>query len=213
MRTLKQLVGFVLVIGLVVFFAHAEDKVANDPQSDAGKLVMVTIDKVRSTVSAKKGKVTTEELDKSLSDVILPVFDFAEMAKQCLGTNWNVATEDERKQFVDLFSELLSHTYLSKVRKVDQTTSKFVAEAVQGQKALVRTVLNDKGDDIEMNYRLYHTGDQWRVYDIVIENISLASNYRSEFAGIVRKDKMTGLIEKLKEKQTNRKADEAAKGA
>lgn len=179
---------------------------ANEASTEAGKVVMKVIGDVRKVVNDQKGKVSDEQLDKALQDVIYPVFDFAEMSKQCLGSNWNKATPEEQQEFTKLFTNLLSHTYLSKVRKVDQTRIDFVGETIDQNRGLVRTNLLDKGDNVVINYRVYQNQNRWLVYDLIIENISLASNYRSEFAAIVRKDGIAGLITQLRDKIDTRDA-------
>ncbi len=184
---------------------------AKQASTDVGKLVMKAIEDIRGVVETKKGKIPEEQLDIELRSVINPIFDFAEMSKQSLGANWSKATPEEQREFTTLFSALLSNTYLSKVRKVDQTTISFLGENVNGNRALIKTNLFDKGDNVSLNYRVYLLQGKWMIYDIVIENISLASNYRSEFAGIVRKDGVAGLIKQLQEKKDDREAETAEK--
>lgn len=169
--------------------------------SEAGGLLKEAVDKVRSTVTQHKGKVSAEELDQKLREVIFPVFDFDEMAKRSLGPQWRDASPQERKEYVALFSELLSHTYLGKIRNVDNSEVSYVGDSSEGERALVRTIVTTGGDDFPINYRMKREGGTWRIYDVVIENVSLVSNYRNEFAGIVRKEGMSGLLERLREKK------------
>ena len=71
---------------------------------------------------------------------------------------------------------------------------------VKDPKALVKTIVNYKGDTFPLDYRMLNRDGSWKVYDVVIENIGLVSNYRNEFAGIIRKKKFSGLMEMLKKK-------------
>lgn len=174
--------------------------------ADVGPVTQVikgTIEQVREIVSKQKDTIPKEELDKKLEDVIFPIFNFAEMARRSLGPNWKDATEDERKEFVSLFTALLSRTYLGKIRKVERSEVTYQDESVENEKATVRTKVLDSGDEFPINYRLQLDDGKWRIFDVVIENVSLVSNYRNEFASIVRKDKMSGLIQKLREKKAN----------
>ena len=68
-------------------------------------------------------------------------------------------------------------------------------------KAVVKTSITSRGDTFPLDYKLTNASGKWRVYDVVIENIGLVANYRNEFAGIIRKDKLSGLIQRLKDKE------------
>ena len=121
------------------------------------------------------------------------------MAKRSLGTEWNNCTEVQKKDFIDVFSELLSKTYMSKVESVKQDTIKVIGNDTKETKALVKTTVKYNDDFFPLDYKLIKTTD-WKVYDVTIENIGLVANYRNEFAGIIRKDGIDGLIVKLKDK-------------
>ncbi|MCB0358599.1 MAG: ABC transporter substrate-binding protein, partial [Bdellovibrionales bacterium] len=157
--------------------------------------------KVRDTVSHHPAGASVDELDSKLEGLILPVFDFREMARRSLGKNWNSGSNEQRKEFVDLFTKLLSDTYLKRIREIEKSTVSYVGERVHGSRAVVKTVVTQEGQDFPIDYRMGKQGEVWRVYDVVIENISLVSNYRSEFAGIIRKDSFSGLLERLRQKR------------
>ena len=77
---------------------------------------------------------------------------------------------------------------------------KVESEQVEGPKAVVKTVVLSQGDTFPIDYKMMYRDNGWRVYDVVIENIGLVANYRNEFSGIIRKDKFSGLMEKLRAK-------------
>jgi phospholipid transport system substrate-binding protein len=77
---------------------------------------------------------------------------------------------------------------------------KVESENIESSKAVVKTVVLSKGDTFPIDYKLMLENGQWRVYDVVIENIGLVANYRNEFSGIIRKDKFPGLMERLRKK-------------
>ncbi len=167
------------------------------------QVIKTTIQDVRDIVLKDKDKISKEEIDRKLEAVIFPIFNFAEMARRSLGTNWKEATEEERTEFVALFTTLLSRTYLGKIRKVERSEVTYQDETIEGDKATVRTKVLDSGDEFPIFYRLQLDNGKWRIFDVVIENVSLVSNYRNEFGSIVRKGKMAGLLEKLREKRDN----------
>ncbi|RIL09909.1 MAG: organic solvent tolerance ABC transporter substrate-binding protein, partial [Proteobacteria bacterium] len=141
-----------------------------------------------------------KERREKLRAVIQPRFDFQEMSKRSLGPYWNEATPAQRTEFVDVFSELLARTYLGRIETVRTGMVKIDNEAVDFPKAVVKTTVTLKGDAFPIDYKLQSTDGNWRVYDVVIENIGLVANYRNEFAGIIRKEKISGLISRLKDK-------------
>ncbi|MCC6221041.1 MAG: ABC transporter substrate-binding protein [Deltaproteobacteria bacterium] len=164
------------------------------------KIVRETIEKVRAEVLSTKGKVSDSELDKQLREIILPVFDFEEMSRRSIGSHWAKGTVEERREFVSLFSELLSNTYLNRIKDVDRSEVKYLDEKTNGKQALVKTMVRIDDNEVPIYYRMRRNQDVWRVYDVVIENISLVSNYRNEFSGVIRKDQFSGLLAKLREK-------------
>jgi phospholipid transport system substrate-binding protein len=123
------------------------------------------------------------------------------MSRRSLGPNWKKGTPEQRKEFVSVFSELLAKTYLKRIRNNALTSEvKILSSDVDENKALVRTVAISDGDDITVDYRMRMRNNKWTIYDIIIANVGLVSNYRSEFSGIVSNEGFAGLISRLREK-------------
>ena len=123
------------------------------------------------------------------------------MSRRSLGPNWNDISAEEQSEFTEVFSELLARTYLSKIETVKPGMVKVESESVDPPKAVVKTVVLSKGDSFPIDYKLMvGSNGKWQVYDVVIENIGLVANYRNEFSGIIRKDKFSGLMERLRAK-------------
>lgn len=174
------------------------------------KTVSQAVDLIRKTVEEKKGTVSDKELDKELRDIMTPVFDFQEMSRRCLGINWKKGTPEERTEFIDLFSEMLATNYLKQIREnVEESNIKMLGESVRENKAIVRTSVSYEGTEASIDYRMRNKKGDWKVYDVIIENIGLVTNYRSEFSGIVRNEGFSGLLSRLKEK-IKKKADAEA---
>ena len=169
--------------------------------ADAPRVEMQrTIDAIISTVEAAPGDANKAARREKLRKIINPKFDFDEMSKRSLGPNWVTITPTEQQEFTEVFSELLARTYLSKIETVKPGMVKIESEQVEGAKALVKTTVLSKGDTFPIDYKLMLIGDSWRVYDVVIENIGLVANYRNEFSGIIRKEKFSGLMARLRQK-------------
>ena len=159
-----------------------------------------TIDRAIETLKdpalAAKGK--REERRGLLRKEIAPAFDFAEMSKRSLGTRWRERTPEERDRFVPLFRELLENSYLGKIEAYEGEVIRYDKETVDGPYAEVKTlVVTRKGQEHPVDYRMLGDGGKWRIYDVVIEGISLVNNYRSQFNSILQKSSFAEMMEKL----------------
>ena len=172
---------------------------AETPPSPRGE-IETTINSIISIVEANPAESQREARRGKLRDLINPRFNFAEMSRRSLGANWNEITPEQQKEFTDVFSELLARTYLSKIETVKAGMVKVESETIEMPKAVVKTSVESKGDTFPIDYKVMFVDGRWQVYDVVIENIGLVANYRNEFSGIIRKDKFSGLMEKLRHK-------------
>ncbi len=136
-----------------------------------------------------------------LREEISKAFDFDEMAKRSLGPAWRQRTPEERKEYVALFRQVLENSYLGKVESYQGEKIRYVKDSVEeGRFATVETlIVTGKGQEIPLNYRMVKEKSDWRVYDVVIEEISLVNNYRSQFSGILQKSSFQDLLARLKE--------------
>jgi phospholipid transport system substrate-binding protein len=159
-----------------------------------------TIDDIITIAGAYSDDAQKDTRREKLRTLINPKFNFSEMAKRSLGANWNEITPEEQKDFTNVFSELLARTYLSKIETVKPGMVDVKSEQVELPRAVVKTVVTSKGDHFPIDYKLTYQNSSWQVYDVVIENIGLVANYRNEFSGIIRKEKFSGLMERLRKK-------------
>ncbi|MCC6932798.1 MAG: ABC transporter substrate-binding protein [Deltaproteobacteria bacterium] len=163
--------------------------------------VQATIESCQSAVRAKKSQLSEEQLKKELEVIIRPVFDFREMAKRCLGSNWADGKPEQQEEFVSLFSELLARTYLNKIIKgIEDSTFSYPENRVEKDRAIVMTQIKNNDEKIAIDYRLFLKDNSWLIYDVIIENVGLVSNYRAEFSAIIRKEGYEGLLERLRKK-------------
>ena len=188
-----------LLIALGTATAQAQDLPAGTAQPIDS--VRKTIEQVVKIAVSLKGDGNKAVRRQKLRDLITPRFDFSEMAKRSLGTAWLQMTPTQQSDFVQVFSALLARTYLERVETVEENMVTIDSENVGYPKALVKTSVKKNGDVFPLDYRLHFKDNDWKVYDVVIENIGLVSNYRNEFSGIIRKDGIDGLISRLKEKE------------
>ena len=130
------------------------------------------------------------------------IFDFSETAKRSLARHWAPRTQAERDEFVGLFTDLLERSYISKIELYGGEKIQYVGESIEGDGAVVRTkLLTRQGTEIPIDYRMLRRGDKWLVYDVVIEGVSLISNYRTQFNKIITTSSFQELMKKMRTKQ------------
>ena len=125
-------------------------------------------------------------------------FDTTETAQRALGVHWQQRTPAERAQFVKLFANLLEQTYVSRIDEYGGEHLEYIDEQVDGDKATVRArVITSKGTEVAVESRVIQKGDRWLIYDILIENLSMISNYRSQFDRVIRTSSYGELVKRL----------------
>jgi phospholipid transport system substrate-binding protein len=131
------------------------------------------------------------------------IFDFSETARRSLGRHWHARTPAEREEFVQLFTDLLERSYISRVELYGGEKIQYVGDSIEGDQARVQTkLLTKQGGDIPIEYRMHRKGgDRWLVYDVIIEGVSLVSNYRTQFNKIIQTSSFQELVKKMKTKQ------------
>ena len=142
-----------------------------------------------------------KERIERLKEFITPLFDYEEMARRSLGAHWRRRTPAEQQEFAKLFRAFLERIYSNKVELYDGEKVVFGRETIDQDYAQVdSTVINAKGEEIAVVYRLKRTDGKWKVYDAVVENISIVNNYRSQFDRVISKSSYEELKKMLREK-------------
>ena len=160
-----------------------------------------TIDRVIGVVTDPQYKNDRSTRRAKMKDLIFPKFNFVEMGKRSLGKKrWKERTPEERKAFVDLFGKLLENSYANKLESFSDEKIIYVDEIIKGKYAMVKTEVIRKNDTVSVDYKLIKGSSDWRVYDLVVEGVSLVKNYRSQFGKIIHNDSFDALMEKLNTK-------------
>ena len=149
---------------------------------------------------AMKSNHERKELDTRLEKIIDPVFDFREMAKRSLGIHWRDLTPAERQEFVPLFKDFLSSVYLGRIGFYNGEKILFTGETVGTNYAEVDTQVVAKNGDVPVVYMLKRTDGDWKVYDVVIDNVSIDNNYRSQFDRVISRSSYQELVKRIKQK-------------
>jgi phospholipid transport system substrate-binding protein len=137
---------------------------------------------------------------KRLIDVSRERFDFNEMSKRVLGRTWRKLNKKEKEEFVGLFTRLLQYAYIGKLEQYTGQKITFKGQRVKGRRAQVQTEISDGQQSIAVSYIMLLEGDQWMVYDVIIEGVSLVRNYMEQFREILRKEKYAGLVKQIETK-------------
>ncbi len=142
-----------------------------------------------------------EERRRRLRQVIYPRFDFAEMARRSLGSTWRRISPVEQQEFVRLFTQLLEESYVNNIESYHGDKILYGRETQEQEYAEVDTkLITKRGEEIAVNYKLHKVDGDWMVYDVVIENISLVNNYRSQFTRLLAKSSFAELLDRIREK-------------
>jgi phospholipid transport system substrate-binding protein len=195
-RTLLACIRGLAAVILLVGGASAE------PGGAATEAVRSTINEVirilKDMELKKPGRA--EERRLLLEKVIGDRFNYDEMARRSLGAQWNKLSDKERQEFVDLFKGLLSGSYVDKIEGYSGEQVHYLNERLEAEYAEVRTKVASDKTEIPLDYRLLNKSGDWRVYDVVVDGVSLVNNYRSQFTKIIRESSYADLLEKLREK-------------
>ena len=162
-----------------------------------------TTDKILSIVTdpALKDPARAEERKRLIRKAVDERFDWEEMSRRSLAREWLKRTDEEKQEFIGLFGELLERTYLDKVEGYSGEKVYYEGESVDGDYGVVEVeIVTSKDIEIPVKYRLRKKGEDWAVYDISIEGVSLVNNYRVQFKNIISRSSYGKLVERLRSK-------------
>ena len=179
------------------------------PPADPTADIKGTVDEVLRILQDKAlaAPALKTERKARLVSVIEKKFDFREMAMRTLGRQWREQSATDQSRFAGLFKKLLENTYINKIETYSGEKVVFKKHQREGEKAVVYTELVRNKVETPVNYKLQAEGDQWMVYDVEIEGVSLVNNYRTQFASILNKEKFAGLLTRIEEKVNKGKVE------
>jgi phospholipid transport system substrate-binding protein len=185
MRSRRPFVVLAQVLALAATLLTNRWAVAGVPTDQ----LKAQIDRVLKTLEdpelKKEGRV--KDRRAAVRKIANDIFDFSETARRSLGRHWQGRTQSERDEFVQLFTDLLERSYISKIETYGGEKIQYNGDTVEGEQAKVQTKLVTKGGgEIPIEYRMHKVGDRWLVYDVVIEGVSLVANYRTQFNKIIQ---------------------------
>ncbi len=193
---MKKTLGPAILAGMLIMLLTVLP-VAAEQKAEVESLLKSKMDAVLEILQQQD--MPDAEKQKKIMEIVEPTFDFPLMARLTLGrTNWQKLTADEQKKFIDLFVARLKKTYLEKTTLYSDEDVIYRPARVENDKihAAVGIVTPDK--TVEIVYKFYAAGDEWKIYDVEVEGVSLVMSYRSQFNQILQQGTPQDLLNDLR---------------
>ncbi len=191
----KILLSFHLFIFLVCSFTVF----AGEPLATVEKHVNDALAVLRDpALKAESAKKTRQEKIRAISE---RMFDFIELSRRTLGSNWKKFNPDQQQEFIKLYKDILEGAYMDKIMSYTNEKISFQKEiSLSENKAEIQSYITSKNKETPVFYRVILKGNDWKVYDVVIEGVSLVKNYRTQFREILSNKSPEELLKSLRER-------------
>jgi phospholipid transport system substrate-binding protein len=198
-----------IALGAMLLFVAANARASVSP-NDATGSVKTIID--QSIVVFKDQQITAPEREQKLRAIAESHFDFTEMAQSAIGYHWKTLTPGQKSEFVPLFTTFIEDAYLSRIEsysvekinaQIQSSMIQFTRQTSDGPdyaEVFSTVVLQDQKDPIPVNYLMRRDGDEWKIYDITIDSISVIANYRNQFNRVLNSDGYDKLVSIIRQK-------------
>ncbi len=191
-----------IILATVVVGLNSQSAVA---QESPDALVRKNTTEILAALKADKELAAgnQKKIEKLADDKILPLFNFVRMTQLAVGRNWRDASDAQKKSLTDEFRTLLVRTYstsLTQFRNQSIDVKPLKVAAADTEVVVKTQVIQPGGQPIPIDYSMEKSGDSWKVYDVLIDGVSLVTNYRSSFNTEIQKSGIDGLIKSLSER-------------
>ena len=184
--------------------AFADEHPAQKLVVDTSKEILVRLEKEESVVRAE-----SDRLYQIVEEMVLPHFDFTAMSRYVLGIHWRKATAEQKQRFATEFQKLLVRTYSNALLEAIGKEIKYLplkSKKEDADEVTIRTEVEQKGGfPIPIDYKMHFKNNQWKVWDVTIDNVSLVANYRTTFAKEIKDTGIDKLIDDIAERNSQRK--------
>lgn len=197
---MKLIVNLLVSVALVVCSSAAVAEIVT-PAALVKNTANEVLEIIKNDKDIQAGDM--HKINALAEDKVLPHFDFERMSRLVLGKDWSPASKEQQGLFINQFRTLLIRTYASALSKYRNQTIEYkpLSEQSGDTDVTVKTlILQPGGEPLPLNYKLDKAGEEWKVYDLEINGVSLVNNYRGQFSTEIRKSGMDGLIQKLADK-------------
>ena len=197
----KSFWHLVVSLSLLMFFTDPTTSMAGPPTDQIKATVDNAVGLLR---EARQKPAAINDRRDQLKRILFTRFDFSEMARRALGAHWRRRTASEQQEFVQLFTELLERQYAGIIESYTDEKIVYVGERTDGTFAEVNSkIFTSKGQELSINYKAQLIGQDWKVYDVIAEDISMVNNFRSQFNRVISSSSYDELVRRLKEKQAD----------
>lgn len=186
-------------IVLITFFMCVLPIASQANEESPGKIVKETVDQVLSVLNDES--LDENKRKESVFKLVKERINFKEMARRILATNWKIADDEQKNQFMSLFEQILLNTYWQRIKQYTGERVEYVAVSSDNDGyATVDTVIVKSNSDISIpiSYRMKRFVNIWYAYDFTVENLSLVQSYRNEYRAIAKNNGVDGLLEQMK---------------
>lgn len=191
----RQLAGLTILVLFLFSLPVYAGAPLNVTQVNVNKVLDVLRDPKLKSESAKETK------KQKLRSIYKSMFNEIEFSKRTLARNWSKLNTTQQEEFIQLFEQILEKTYLDKILSYTNEKIDFYKESMNSEtQAEVQTKVITSSKEIPIFYRLILKDGTWKVYDVVVENVSLVQNYRTQFNDILAKNTPEQLLEILRKK-------------
>lgn len=192
---IRRVFALAAVLVLVLCASAQAGEATDGMQAFVNKVLAVLRDPA---YKAERSKTAQRKKLSELSDTI---FDWVELSRRTLAINWNKLDVNQRSDFVGLYKQLLEKTYMDRIQDYKDEKVEFTGETKLDENQVeVQTLVRAPDKNIPINYRLINRTGQWRIYDVVVEGVSLVQNYRSQFNNILSSKAPKDMIDDLRQK-------------
>ncbi len=193
---MKKIIRLVVFLGILMLATGALAATPLDTvETSVTRLLAVLGDPA---LEGESGREKKKEAIRQISDVL---FDFYALSRRTLGPNWKKFNPDQRKEFIALYRKLLESIYMDRLLQYQDEKVKFIKQvSLSDTRAEVHSAIVAAGGDIPIHYKMYRKDGAWKTYDLVVENVSLVGNYRTQFNSLLAKDPPEKLLEAIREK-------------
>jgi phospholipid transport system substrate-binding protein len=202
--------GRVMLIGTMVGLLGLVGMLMPMPSVAGGatEAMKATIDEVLRVLKDKELKqpAKADERRQQLEKVVGERFDYGEMSRRALGAPWNQLADKDKQEFVALFRTLLTNSYADKIESYSGEGVQYINERTEKEYAEVRTKVLTGKTEIPLDYRMLNKAGDWRVYDVILDGVSLVNNYRGQFSKILKSSNYADLVDQLRKKSDKIKA-------
>ena len=211
MKKFKQLIKNTITISAFLLISFFESSFSHASEITDG--VKKTIDSIIEVVSNGEFKASDKKTERRalIRKIVQKKFSYPEMSRRSLAKHWKERTPEEKNEFTSLFGRLLESSYARKIEGYTDEKIIYIDEKVKGNVALVKTIIKKSNDEIPVDYKLTRVGNDWKIYDFIVEGVSMIKNYRTQFRKIIRKTSYQELVKKLKAKVENINNDKDVK--